>query len=121
MRRAIRRPLIVWMLLQASCWGLMEAVERFDPSKGTKFGTYAVHWIRCKCSEVAAAERDVIYVPYEAAQRRAEVASAQSALKTALDRWMLPLAQASLFPGACTYRYVVPSCPGLLHPELSNF
>ena len=79
-------PSIVWTLPQASCWGLMEAVERFDPTKGTKFGTYAVHWIRCKCSEVAAAERDVIYVPYEAAQRRAEVANAQSALKTALDR-----------------------------------
>ena len=76
----------------------MEAVERFDPTKGTKFGTYAVHWIRCKCSEVAAAERDVIYVPYEAAQRRAEVANAQSALKTALDRWALFAAQAILLP-----------------------
>ena len=95
-------PSIVWTMPQASCWGLMEAVERFDPTKGTKFGTYAVHWIRCKCSEVAAAERDVIYVPYEAAQRRAEVANAQSALKTALDRLALLAAQAFLLPGAST-------------------
>ena len=113
-------PFIVWTMPQASCWGLMEAVERFDPTKGTKFGTYAVHWIRCKCSEVAAAERDVIYVPYEAAQRRAEVANAQSALKTALDRLALLAAQAFLLPGASTCWNVMLSCPGLHYPEPSN-
>ena len=101
--KSVLLPSSVWTLPQASCWGLMEAVERFDPAKGTKFGTYAVHWIRCKCSEVAAAERDVIYVPYEAAQRRAEVSNAQSALKTALDRLALLAACAFLFPGAKPY------------------
>ena len=111
---------IMRTLPQASCWGLMEAVERFDPTKGTKFGTYAVHWIRCKCSEVAAAERDVIYVPYEAAHRRAEVANAQSALKTALDRLALLAAQAFLLPGASTCWNVMLSCPGLHYPEPSN-
>ena len=81
----------------------MEAIERFDPNKGTKFSTYAVHWIRCFCSEMAAAERDVIYVPYEAAQRREELTHAQSTLKTALDRLIPFAAQAILCPGAIIY------------------
>ena len=78
----------------------MEAIERFDPDKGTKFSTYAVHWIRCYCSELAAAERDVIYVPCEAAQRRGELVHAQSTLKAALSRWESFAVQAVLCPGA---------------------
>ena len=33
-------------LIQEGCFGLMEAVGRFDPERGTKFLTYAVHWVR---------------------------------------------------------------------------
>lgn len=33
-------------LIQEGCLGLLEAVGRFDPERGTKFLTYAVHWVR---------------------------------------------------------------------------
>ena len=33
-------------LIQEGCFGLLEAIRRFDPERGTKFLTYAAYWIR---------------------------------------------------------------------------
>lgn len=34
------------MALLAACSGLDVALDRFEPSRGTQFSTYAVHWVR---------------------------------------------------------------------------
>lgn len=33
------------------CFGLLEAVDRFDPERGVRFETYAIPWIRGACIE----------------------------------------------------------------------
>jgi RNA polymerase sigma factor (sigma-70 family) len=33
-------------LVQAGCEGLLEALRRFDPARGTSFSTYAAPWIK---------------------------------------------------------------------------
>lgn len=35
-------------LVQAGIFGVMRAIETFEPERGLKFSTYAVHWIRTK-------------------------------------------------------------------------
>lgn len=41
-------------VIQAGNVGLIEAAKRFDPTKGNKFSTYAIPWIRKECIEYAA-------------------------------------------------------------------
>lgn len=45
-RWALRDGLELDDLMQAGAIGLMKAIERFDPSRGIAFATYAVWWIR---------------------------------------------------------------------------
>tara|TARA_B100000902_G_scaffold382074_1_gene419319 strand:+ start:96 stop:644 length:549 start_codon:yes stop_codon:yes gene_type:complete len=34
-------------LIQEGIYGLVKAADKFDPSKGVKFSTYASYWIKC--------------------------------------------------------------------------
>lgn len=43
--------------------GLMEAADRFDPDAGTKFSTYAVHWLRLKLVRWRWTRRQIIRIP----------------------------------------------------------
>ena len=73
-------------MLQAACGGLMHAIGLFDPSRGVRLGSYATHWIRSFCSELAGWERDVIYVPYDAAKRYKDLFNIRERLQFALRR-----------------------------------
>lgn len=64
----------------------MKAIDHFDPTIGVKLSSYAIFWLRASCSDLAAAERDVIYVPYEAAKRYNEICRARDKLQEALKR-----------------------------------
>lgn len=50
--------------------GLMEAARRFDPAKGTRFGTYAAWWVRAYVRRHALQNRRIVSAPSTRNARR---------------------------------------------------
>jgi RNA polymerase sigma-32 factor len=50
--------------------GLLEAFERFDPSFGVRFSTYAAHWVRALVTRHVLANRRMVGAPGTRAARR---------------------------------------------------
>ncbi len=62
--RSYRTSLIpIEDLIQEGAIGLMTAAERFDPSKGYRFSTYATHWIRQSISRAIDNKSKAIRIP----------------------------------------------------------
>ena len=72
--------------MQAACGGLLHAIDLFDLSRNVRLSSYATHWIRSFCSDLASWERDVIYVPYDAGKRHKELSGLKHRLQEELDR-----------------------------------
>lgn len=62
-RRYAGRGMLILDLIQEGNLGLFKAVDKFDPSKGFKFSTYATWWIRQAITRAIADQARTIRVP----------------------------------------------------------
>jgi RNA polymerase primary sigma factor len=73
-------------LIAAGNLGLVEAAKRFDPSKGVKFITYAVWWIRQSITNLIWHETDIIRKPNRIQVYGGKINNAYLHLKETLGR-----------------------------------
>jgi RNA polymerase primary sigma factor len=73
-------------LLNEGNLGLIEAARHFDPSRGTRFLTYAIFWIRKSILRAVARQANLVRLPTYQVKRLRLVGKAERALAATLGR-----------------------------------
>lgn len=85
-RRYERRMFSLSDLIQEGNTGLLKAVDRYDPERGTRFSTYAVWWIRHAIGRGLSDRGREIRLPVHVAERQQTLLKARTRFELARGR-----------------------------------